>query len=438
MSVILYEHANFRGAHKHINGRSEANLHQDGWGDRVSSIQVLAGSWEFWQHTNFRGSRVILGRGNYPWVGSVGISNDSLSSVQRRGSWPPLMRTPGLILYENANFRGRHKHIINYDEPNLHVDGWGDRISSFQIISGLWRFCQNVNFGGWSTVLGPGNYPWLGAVGISNDQLSSIQQVTPALSVSSMPSREMVLYEHIDFRGDHKHLINRGEQNLHADGWGDRATSLQIISGTRWTLHEHINYSGTRANPPTGSHRWIRDVGMENDRLSSVRANMIPVYIKIIRGATTNIARDLNSANRTYNQYDIEVFSLGQETNTAWALLDLDQPTCFLGQTPTDEEGQLFDFERDHAPSNIVAYYLRSTSLGVAGCAAFPANRPGVVVANGASRWTFAHELGHVLGLSHVSNSNNLMFTPTASIPADPPVLTNSQLNTIRSSQYLV
>jgi hypothetical protein len=44
MSVILYEHIDFRGSHKHVVNRNEDNLHRDGWGDRVSSIQVLPAS----------------------------------------------------------------------------------------------------------------------------------------------------------------------------------------------------------------------------------------------------------------------------------------------------------------------------------------------------------------------------------------------------------
>ena len=53
MGVILYEHIDYRGPHKHIIGRDEASLHTDGWGDRVSSIQILAGQWEFCQHINY-------------------------------------------------------------------------------------------------------------------------------------------------------------------------------------------------------------------------------------------------------------------------------------------------------------------------------------------------------------------------------------------------
>jgi len=442
MAVILYEHINFRGKHKHVIDRDEPDLHKDGWGDRISSIQVLSGTWQFCQHVNYGGWSVNLGPGNYPWVEDFGIPNDNISSLRRISTGIGLINTPGLIIYEHIDFKGDHKHIIDRDESSLHPDGWGDRLSSFQIISGRWRFFQHVDYSGWSNVLGPGNYRWVEQVGISNDQISSIRREEAAVVIPDMQSVETILYEHIDFRGDHKHLINHGQKNLHTDGWGDRVSSIQVLSGNRWTFHEHVDYAGASINLGPGSYRWIVDAGMANDRLSSVRANIVPIFFKIIQGATTNIPRDLRIANQVFNQYGIEFFQLEQETNNAPALLDLDQPTCFMGQSPTNEESQLYSLERDHAPSDIVVYYLRSTNLGVRGCAACPITQPGSVVTDGATQFTMAHEIGHVLGLAHVAsttaNRNNLMFPNTGQINVATPILTNAQQNTVRQSQYLV
>ena len=56
---------------------------------------------------------------------------------------------------------------------------------------------------------------------------------------------------------------------------------------------------------------------------------------------------------------------------------------------------------RDGAGGNdVVVYFVRSTVPPFNGCAAHPAGRPGAVVARGASQWTLAHEVGHVLGLA--------------------------------------
>ena len=83
--VILFEHANFRGAHKHV-FQAEANLNADGddfFNDKTSSIVVLDGRWTFFVDSNFVGEvGGILGPGSYAFVENVGIPNDRISSLR--------------------------------------------------------------------------------------------------------------------------------------------------------------------------------------------------------------------------------------------------------------------------------------------------------------------------------------------------------------------
>ena len=83
--VILFEHANFHGAHKHVFG-PEPNLNagdDNFFNDRVSSIVVLEGTWAFFRNANFNGRYArTLGPGLYPNVGNVDIQNDDMSSLQ--------------------------------------------------------------------------------------------------------------------------------------------------------------------------------------------------------------------------------------------------------------------------------------------------------------------------------------------------------------------
>jgi hypothetical protein len=83
--VILFEHANFHGAHKHVFG-SEANLNaadDNFFNDKVSSIIVLQGTWSFYRDANFGGQYAkVLSPGLYPWVESVDIKNDDMSSLK--------------------------------------------------------------------------------------------------------------------------------------------------------------------------------------------------------------------------------------------------------------------------------------------------------------------------------------------------------------------
>lgn len=81
-----------------------------------------------------------------------------------------------------------------------------------------------------------------------------------------------------------------------------------------------------------------------------------------------------------------------------------------------------------------MAYYVNSfDGQSWVGCAAHPDGRRGFTVASGASQWTWGHELGHVLGLGHETDTDNLMYIPTASITNPPPDLETRQCNTVTS-----
>lgn len=53
-----------------------------------------------------------------------------------------------------------------------------DEISSFVVVSGTWKFYRHSNFRvGLGGEYGPGAYRWVEAVGIKNDQVSSLRCV---------------------------------------------------------------------------------------------------------------------------------------------------------------------------------------------------------------------------------------------------------------------
>jgi hypothetical protein len=83
--IILFEHANFHGAHKHL-FQTENNLNagDDNWfNDKVSSFVILEGHWQFFRDSNFNGpASNILGPGKYNWIEAFGIPNDSISSLK--------------------------------------------------------------------------------------------------------------------------------------------------------------------------------------------------------------------------------------------------------------------------------------------------------------------------------------------------------------------
>ena len=118
---------------------------------------------------------------------------------------------------------------------------------------------------------------------------------------------------------------------------------------------------------------------------------------------------------RVYELLGIRVQRVSTETLNLPLLNDLDVGGCTMGSV-TAEQTTLYG-NRNNVPSgDLTVYFVRSTNPAYNGCAAHPANRPGAVVASVASRWTLAHECGHVLGLRHVDD-------PPPPNPSAPPAL---------------
>lgn len=197
--------------------------------------------------------------------------------------------------------------------------------------------------------------------------------------------------------------------------------------------------------PPLSVRQDVLGVyGTDNPQTRSLRQRLnliennsfVRIALVTIQGASPSLQRDLDNTNTIWQgQCDTWVYCVGSITVNRPNLLVLDQNSCPLGvqANPTAEEDELFDLGRNLG-ADVVAYYIQNGPAAV-GCSSYPAGRRGFWVDNGASPWTFAHELTHVIGLnSHGSaggNSDNLMFTPTANITNTPPDLSNGQCNDI-------
>jgi hypothetical protein len=80
-TVVLYENDNFGGRSIDLSQGID-DLQQRGFNDRVSSLVIRQGLWEFCSDADFRGQCITLGPGRYPTMGSWNL-NDKLSSVRR-------------------------------------------------------------------------------------------------------------------------------------------------------------------------------------------------------------------------------------------------------------------------------------------------------------------------------------------------------------------
>lgn len=77
--VVLFEHDGFRGEARPIRG-DEPDLARLGFNDRVSSMRIPRGSWEFCEHAYYQGK---CWRYDYDMASLPKKQNDRYSSVRR-------------------------------------------------------------------------------------------------------------------------------------------------------------------------------------------------------------------------------------------------------------------------------------------------------------------------------------------------------------------
>lgn len=85
-------------------------------------------------------------------------------------------------------------------------------------------------------------------------------------------------------------------------------------------------------------------------------------------------------------------------------------------------------------PDEILVFFIRATDPPVSGCAQHPVGQPGALLTEACSRFTLAHEIGHLLGLHHVQDTKRLMHSCTLDITVAHPVLTDPEITTMQDS----
>ncbi|MGW3246544.1 hypothetical protein [Streptomyces sp. NPDC001070] len=173
------------------------------------------------------------------------------------------------------------------------------------------------------------------------------------------------------------------------------------------------------------------------------------LHLKFVMDPDIAVHAMLVDMRATYDAAAIGVSVRSREDLTGPAftlLLDLDVGACSarnLG-TLTLEQTQLFANRNNVGSNEVVAYFVRSTVPASFGCSAHPTGQPTVTVARVATRWTLAHEMGHVLGIDHVDNPPNaaqpdrlMTGRGTNTITNPPPDLDASEIKAVRSSQWI-
>lgn len=179
----------------------------------------------------------------------------------------------------------------------------------------------------------------------------------------------------------------------------------------------------------------------ELDRRVGGFKHRIGLHFRSIALTQVAFSRILSSAQEVYAQYGIRVdmmngqsllFSPGDQ-----ARFEKVNQEC-VWDLSVGEFNELHSRGGPAPNTDVLVYFVRSFKEQLNGCGGHSRGRPACTVAETGTRWTVAHELGHVLLGSafapvHVHDTRNLMNVTTSTITSRP-TFTDKQLAQIRRS----
>lgn len=88
-----------------------------------------------------------------------------------------------------------------------------------------------------------------------------------------MATGELVIFEHIDYRGHHRHIYDVEKNLNHQEDptMNDKMSSFVVVSGV-WKFYRHAAFQSPYPGEfGPGRYSWVEDHGIENDQVSSMR-----------------------------------------------------------------------------------------------------------------------------------------------------------------------
>jgi hypothetical protein len=195
---------------------------------------------------------------------------------------------------------------------------------------------------------------------------------------------------------------------MHLPSLLDSGTIVFPSEGTTLSVKESARRCGFEF--PLSLRHFINNPAPECPFLAGVR-----LHLKVLQEPNVPIATMLACMRLVYRTIPLTVEVVSREVlgGPGFAtLLDLDVGPCESTQALTAEQTQLYQ-NRNNVNNNIdiVVYFVRQVLVNntdtLFGCAA-PGNKlpPNIAVAQIATRWTLAHEVGHKLGLRHITGES--------------------------------
>lgn len=173
------------------------------------------------------------------------------------------------------------------------------------------------------------------------------------------------------------------------------------------------------------------------------KKSVIQLHFRSISLTDVSFEEQFRGAVQVYGKHDIELkFSSGRSVSLSPAdrrKFKQVNTSCIAGK---DEWSALQKLLHDVPNSDICVFFVerlldpaeKPGQQMFLGCGAHRPGSPACAVAANGSKFDMAHEVGHVLGLSHDSTAGNLMH-PTQAVYPKLPELTPSQIAIVKKSR---
>lgn len=168
----------------------------------------------------------------------------------------------GVTFYDRDGFRGpsfsTQQALVDFGRQ-----GFDDRASSIVVTDGPWEVCEDPRFTGRCTVLRPGRYTSLVAMGLDN-RISSVRR---AQRPGDAPPA-ITFYDQEGYSG-RSFTTEDSRANFEREGFNDRASSA-VVTGGAWEVCSDPRFGGRCTVLRPGDYASLQPMGL-NDRISSVR-----------------------------------------------------------------------------------------------------------------------------------------------------------------------